>query len=564
MQARGLWRIATGLAKKIVIGDFLAQAIVNRVFATPERFTALEVLLAVYAYAVQIYADFSGYSDVAIGSAALFGYELPENFDAPYVAQNLQEFWHRWHISLSTWLRDYLYKPLGGSRGGSREDVPQPDDHDGPRRPVARRLVELRHLGGAARRRARRDAHVAAARRGERTRRRALGAGRRDGRDVPLRVPRVDLLPRPHVRARDARAAADGARDAGSWSHVAPKVVPVIAAALGAALRAAGWERRAREAFARTPARRAGARPRGGRARASPGGEREAGAVRVRAVLSARSRAMCQTDESRCERPSSRALALRPCWAARRRTRAGRAGRPARPARPHARRHRGARPALGRHASARPTRSAPASSSAPTAGSRRTCTSSSAVPRVIVTLRDGRELHVVEVLAASPDHDLALVRVEAHGLPALALGDSDAMRPGDPVVAIGNPMGLEDTVSNGLVSARRKVEGGLEVLQVSAPIAPGSSGGPVFNDRGEVIGVATAVVEGGQNLAFGDAHPLPRADDRASPRPCRSREFATLIANLRAANAPKVQAQRARTSRCRSSTAARRTRSGSS
>jgi len=119
MQARGLWRIATGLAKKIIIGDFLAQAIVNRVFSTPERFTSLEVLLAVYAYAVQIYADFSGYSDVAIGSAALFGYELPENFDAPYISTNLQEFWHRWHISLSTWLRDYLYKPLGGSRKGT-------------------------------------------------------------------------------------------------------------------------------------------------------------------------------------------------------------------------------------------------------------------------------------------------------------------------------------------------------------------------------------------------------------------------------------------------------------
>jgi alginate O-acetyltransferase complex protein AlgI len=119
MQARGLLRIATGLAKKIVIGDYLAQAVVNRVFETPERFTALEVLLATYAYAVQIYVDFSGYSDVAIGSAALFGYELPENFDAPYIAQNLQEFWHRWHISLSTWLRDYLYKPLGGSRDGA-------------------------------------------------------------------------------------------------------------------------------------------------------------------------------------------------------------------------------------------------------------------------------------------------------------------------------------------------------------------------------------------------------------------------------------------------------------
>jgi alginate O-acetyltransferase complex protein AlgI len=118
MQARGLWRIATGLTKKIVIGDYLAHAIVNRVFATPERFTALEVLLSVYGYAVQIHADFSGYSDVAIGSAALFGYELPENFDAPYASRDLQEFWRRWHITLGTWLRDYLYKPLGGSRLG--------------------------------------------------------------------------------------------------------------------------------------------------------------------------------------------------------------------------------------------------------------------------------------------------------------------------------------------------------------------------------------------------------------------------------------------------------------
>jgi alginate O-acetyltransferase complex protein AlgI len=118
MQARGLWRIAAGLTKKIVVGDYLAQAIVNRAFAAPERFTAFEIVLAIYGYAVQIHADFSGYSDVAIGSAALFGYELPENFAAPYGSRNLREFWTRWHITLSTWLRDYLYKPLGGSRAG--------------------------------------------------------------------------------------------------------------------------------------------------------------------------------------------------------------------------------------------------------------------------------------------------------------------------------------------------------------------------------------------------------------------------------------------------------------
>ena len=136
------------------------------------------------------------------------------------------------------------------------------------------------------------------------------------------------------------------------------------------------------------------------------------------------------------------------------------------------------------------------------------------------------------------------------------------MRPGDPVVAIGNPMGLEDTVSNGLVSARRKVEGGLEVLQVSAPIAPGSSGGPIFNERGEVIGVATAVVEGGQNLAFGmPIRYLAPMIEKPAPMPFA--EFATLIANLRAANAPRVKRSVPHFP-CRSSTAARRTRSASS
>jgi D-alanyl-lipoteichoic acid acyltransferase DltB (MBOAT superfamily) len=118
-QARGLWLIATGLAKKMIIGDTLSMILVNRVFDNPERFSGLESLFAVYGYAVKIYADFSGYTDVAIGSALLFGYELPQNFDAPYTARNLQDFWRRWHISLSTWLRDYLYIPLGGGKGPS-------------------------------------------------------------------------------------------------------------------------------------------------------------------------------------------------------------------------------------------------------------------------------------------------------------------------------------------------------------------------------------------------------------------------------------------------------------
>jgi D-alanyl-lipoteichoic acid acyltransferase DltB (MBOAT superfamily) len=119
MKAEGLFQIATGLCKKIVIGDTLGMNLVNRVFDNPERYSSLEVLVAVYAYAIKIYADFSGYSDVAIGSAKLFGYELPKNFDKPYVSRSLQEFWHRWHISLSSWLRDYLYISLGGNRGST-------------------------------------------------------------------------------------------------------------------------------------------------------------------------------------------------------------------------------------------------------------------------------------------------------------------------------------------------------------------------------------------------------------------------------------------------------------
>lgn len=119
MKAEGLFLIATGLLKKIVIGDTLGLNLVNRVFDNPERFSSLEVLVAVYAYAIKIYADFSGYTDVAIGSAKLFGYELPKNFDAPYTSADLQEFWRRWHISLSSWLRDYLYISLGGNRGST-------------------------------------------------------------------------------------------------------------------------------------------------------------------------------------------------------------------------------------------------------------------------------------------------------------------------------------------------------------------------------------------------------------------------------------------------------------
>jgi alginate O-acetyltransferase complex protein AlgI len=119
LAADGLFRILVGLFKKIALADLLGQLIVDRVFDAPGRFSGLEVMIGVWAYAFQIYLDFSAYSDIAIGSAQLLGFRFPENFRTPYRSGNLQEFWRRWHMSLSTWLRDYLYIPLGGGRNGS-------------------------------------------------------------------------------------------------------------------------------------------------------------------------------------------------------------------------------------------------------------------------------------------------------------------------------------------------------------------------------------------------------------------------------------------------------------
>jgi alginate O-acetyltransferase complex protein AlgI len=109
--------IFRGLFKKVVISSFLATNIADPVFANPGEFSAVENLVAVYAYAIQIYADFSGYTDIAIGCALLLGFRFPQNFDRPYRALSIQDFWRRWHMTLSRWLRDYLYIPLGGNRG---------------------------------------------------------------------------------------------------------------------------------------------------------------------------------------------------------------------------------------------------------------------------------------------------------------------------------------------------------------------------------------------------------------------------------------------------------------
>ena len=121
--SRAAYLIFGGLFKKVVISSFLAQQIVDPVFGAPGAHSSPEILFAIYGYAIQIYADFSGYTDIAIGVALLLGVEFPQNFDAPYTARSLQDFWRRWHMTLSRWLRDYLYIPLGGSRGTTRETV---------------------------------------------------------------------------------------------------------------------------------------------------------------------------------------------------------------------------------------------------------------------------------------------------------------------------------------------------------------------------------------------------------------------------------------------------------
>lgn len=115
---RASYLIATGLFKKAVISDYISANFVDRVFDSPLQYSGLENLFGIYGYAMQIYCDFSGYSDMAIGLALLMGFHFPINFDSPYQSKSITEFWRRWHISLSTWLRDYLYIPLGGNRKG--------------------------------------------------------------------------------------------------------------------------------------------------------------------------------------------------------------------------------------------------------------------------------------------------------------------------------------------------------------------------------------------------------------------------------------------------------------
>ena len=118
MFGTGVFLILTGLFKKAIVSDYISLNFVDRIFDEPLLYSGFECLMGIYGYALQIYCDFSGYSDMAIGIALLLGFRFPKNFDAPYKSATITEFWRRWHISLSTWLRDYLYISLGGNRKG--------------------------------------------------------------------------------------------------------------------------------------------------------------------------------------------------------------------------------------------------------------------------------------------------------------------------------------------------------------------------------------------------------------------------------------------------------------
>ncbi len=150
----GLAIFALGLFKKVVLADGIAP-FANAVFNPADAGHAVDAVegwIGALAYTLQLYFDFSGYSDMAIGLSWMFNVRLPFNFDSPYRAANISDFWRRWHMTLSAFLRDYLYVPLGGNRKGRAAPLSEPDGHDVAGRPVARRELDVRVLGRSARR----------------------------------------------------------------------------------------------------------------------------------------------------------------------------------------------------------------------------------------------------------------------------------------------------------------------------------------------------------------------------------------------------------------------------
>ena len=181
--SQGILLVLLGLAKKTIMADQFAQ-IANAYFQDVGKHPGmLSAWSGTIAFGIQIYFDFSGYTDMAIGMAKLLGFHFPVNFRRPYLASSITDFWHRWHMSLSRWLRDYLYIPLGGNRGGTLEDLSQPDADDAAGRLVARRELEFHRVGRVSRSAAEHRADVSRRQAGGRPLDAAVsGAGRGDFR----------------------------------------------------------------------------------------------------------------------------------------------------------------------------------------------------------------------------------------------------------------------------------------------------------------------------------------------------------------------------------------------
>ena len=198
--------------KKVVVSSFLASTIVDQVFAAPGNHSSLEILFAIYGYAFQIYADFSGYTDIAIGIALLLGIRFPPNFDSPYIALSLQDFWRRWHMTLSRWLRDYLYISLGGNRGGrwnTYRNLMLTMLIGGLWHGASWTFVVWGGIHGVGSRRRAADGRPPRRLRPPRAARHARAALRAVGRHLQHRVPGVGVLPvaQPGARLRHARRA---------------------------------------------------------------------------------------------------------------------------------------------------------------------------------------------------------------------------------------------------------------------------------------------------------------------------------------------------------------------
>ena len=129
MFGTGVFLILTGLFKKAIISDYISLNFVDRIFDEPLLYSGFECLMGIYGYALQIYCDFSGYSDMAIGIGRILGFTYKENFDYPFIAKDVSEYWHRWHISLSMWFRDYLLYPILRSRGMRRLSMKKSERH---------------------------------------------------------------------------------------------------------------------------------------------------------------------------------------------------------------------------------------------------------------------------------------------------------------------------------------------------------------------------------------------------------------------------------------------------